>query len=91
MKPMGLAQNAIARAWGVPLRRVNEIVHGKRAIALDTLLRLGRYFGQSPRCPFCRQLRSESEVSPVALSDYARASDPDRCEELESRSRSVVT
>ena len=49
MKPVGLTQNALARALGVPPRRVNEIIHGKRAITLDTSLRLGRYFGQSPR------------------------------------------
>ena len=49
MKPMGLTQNALARALGVPPRRVNEIIHGKRAITLDTSLRLGRFFGQSPR------------------------------------------
>lgn len=47
MKPMGLTQNALARALGVPPRRVNEIIHGKRAITLDTSLRMGRYFGQS--------------------------------------------
>ena len=49
MTPMGLTQNALARAIGVPPRRINEIVHGRRAITLDTSLRLGRYFGQSPR------------------------------------------
>jgi addiction module HigA family antidote len=49
MKPMGLTQNALARGLGVPPRRVNEIIHGKRAITLDTSLRLGRFFGQSPR------------------------------------------
>jgi addiction module HigA family antidote len=49
MKPMGLPQNALARALGVPPRRGNEIVHGKRAITLDTSLRLSRFFGQSPR------------------------------------------
>ena len=49
MKPVGLTQNALARALGVPPRRVNELIHGKRAITLDTSLRLGRYFGQSPR------------------------------------------
>ena len=49
MKPLGLTQNALARALGVPPRRVNEIVHGKRAITLDSSLRLGRVFGQSPR------------------------------------------
>ena len=47
MKPMGLTQNALARGLGVPPRRINEIIHGKRAITLDTSLRLGRFFGQS--------------------------------------------
>jgi addiction module HigA family antidote len=46
---MGLTQKALARALSVPPRRVNEIVHGKRAITLDTSLRLGRFFGQSAR------------------------------------------
>ena len=49
LKPMGLTQNALARALGVPPRRVNEIIHGKRVVTLDTSLRLGRYFGQSAR------------------------------------------
>jgi antitoxin HigA-1 len=47
MKPHRLSQNALARALGVPPRRVNEIVHEKRAITADTALRLGRYFGTS--------------------------------------------
>jgi addiction module HigA family antidote len=47
MKPMGLSQNALARAIGVPPRRINEIVLGKRAITADTDLRLARYFGIS--------------------------------------------
>ena len=49
MKPMGLTQNALVRALELPPRRVHEIIHGKRAITLDTSLRLGRFFGQSPR------------------------------------------
>jgi|SRR5678816_1254829 addiction module HigA family antidote len=49
MKPMGLTQSALARALGVPPRRINEIIHGKRVITLDTSLRLGRFFGQSER------------------------------------------
>jgi len=47
MKPMVITQNALARAIGVPPRRINEIVHGKRAITADTDLRLARYFGMS--------------------------------------------
>jgi len=45
--PMELSQNRIARDIGVPPRRINEIVHGKRAITADTAVRLARYFGVS--------------------------------------------
>jgi addiction module HigA family antidote len=44
---MGISQNALARAIGVPPRRINEIVLGKRAITADTALRLAHYFGTS--------------------------------------------
>ena len=45
--PMELSQNRIAREIGVSPRRINEIVHGNRAITADTALRLARYFGTS--------------------------------------------
>ena len=47
LKPMDLSQTALAHAIGVPPRRINEIVLGKRAITADTDLRLARYFGVS--------------------------------------------
>ena len=47
LKPLGLSQNALARAIGVPPRRINEIVLGKRAVTADTDLRLARYFAVS--------------------------------------------
>jgi addiction module HigA family antidote len=47
LKPMGLSQNALARAVHVAPRRVNEIVLGKRDVTADTDLRLARYFGLS--------------------------------------------
>lgn len=47
LKPMGLSQNALARAVRVPPRRINELVLGKRAVTADTDLRLARYFGLS--------------------------------------------
>jgi addiction module HigA family antidote len=47
LKPMALSQSALARAIGVPPRRINEIVLGKRAITADTDLRLARYFKMS--------------------------------------------
>ena len=43
LKPMSLSQTALANAIGVPPRRINEIVLGKRAITADTDLRLARY------------------------------------------------
>ena len=49
LKPMNLSQNRLALAIGVPPRRVNEIVLGKRGITANTALRLGRYFGMSPQ------------------------------------------
>jgi len=45
MEPLGISQYALAKAIDVPTRRINEIVHGKRAISIDTALRLGRFFG----------------------------------------------
>lgn len=47
IEPMGLSQNGLARAIGVPPRRINEVVLGKRSITADTDLRLARYFGLS--------------------------------------------
>lgn len=43
----GITQNKLAVSIGVPPRRINEIVHGKRSITADTALRLGKYFGTS--------------------------------------------
>lgn len=45
--PLSISQNALARAIGVPPRRINEIVLGKRAITADTALRLAKSFGTS--------------------------------------------
>jgi addiction module HigA family antidote len=49
LRPLGLSQNALARALDVPPRRINEIVLGKRTLTPDTALRLARYFGTSER------------------------------------------
>lgn len=47
--PMGISQYRLAHDIGVPPRRINEIVHGKRSITADTALRLAHYFGLSER------------------------------------------
>ncbi|MDD3765412.1 MAG: HigA family addiction module antitoxin [Nevskiales bacterium] len=49
LQPMGISQNALARAIGVPPRRVNEIVLGKRSVTADTAIRLARHFGTSEK------------------------------------------
>ena len=47
LKPMAITQYRLAKDIGVPPRRINEIIQGKRAITTDTALRLGRYFRMS--------------------------------------------
>ena len=49
LKEMGISQNKLAVSIGVPPRRINEIVHEKRAVTADTALRLAKYFGMSPQ------------------------------------------
>ena len=49
LKPMGLSQNRMANDLGVPPRRINEIVQGKRRVTADTALRLAHYFDMSPQ------------------------------------------
>jgi antitoxin HigA-1 len=60
LRPMTLSQTALARAVGVPPRRINEIVLGKRAITADTDLRLARYFGLSDG--FFLQLQADHDL-----------------------------
>ncbi|AJI78488.1 addiction module antidote protein, HigA family [Corynebacterium singulare] len=49
LKEMGITQHKLAVSIGVPPRRINEIVHGKRAITADTALRLAKFFGMTPQ------------------------------------------
>jgi addiction module HigA family antidote len=49
LTPMGISQNALARAAGVPPRRINEIVLGKRGVTADTAVRLAAALGTSER------------------------------------------
>ncbi|HEV3050653.1 MAG TPA: HigA family addiction module antitoxin [Longimicrobium sp.] len=60
--PLGLSQYRLAQDLSVPPRRINEIVHGKRAITADTALRLARYFGTSEQFWFNLQSRYDLEV-----------------------------
>ena len=62
LKPMGLSQYRLAKDISVPARRINEIVHGKRAISTDSALRLSRYFGMSERFWLNLQIQYDIEV-----------------------------
>ena len=63
LKPLGLSQNRLALAVGVPPRRINEIVLGKRSVTADTALRLGRYFGMSPQFWLGMQMDYDLDVA----------------------------
>lgn len=56
----GITQNKLAVSIGVPPRRINEIVHGKRGITADTAMRLARYFGTSAE--FWMNLQAQYEL-----------------------------
>ena len=62
LEPFGLSQYRFARDISVAPRRINEIVHGTRAITADTVLRLGRYFATSPQFWLNLQSRFDLEV-----------------------------
>lgn len=57
---LGITQNRLAVSIGVPPRRINEIVHGKRGITADTALRLAKYFGTTAE--FWTNLQSQYEL-----------------------------
>ena len=65
LKPLGLSQNRLALALGVPARRINEIVLGKRGISADTALRLSRYFGNSAEFWLGLQMDFDLDVARV--------------------------
>lgn len=67
LEPFGVSQYRLAKDISVPPRRVNEIVHGKRAISADTALRLSRYFGTSERFWLNLQTRYDLEVEKERL------------------------
>ena len=62
LEPLGVSQNRLAVAIGVPPRRINEIVHGKRRVTADTALRLARYFGTTDRFWLNLQTRVDLET-----------------------------
>jgi addiction module HigA family antidote len=73
LKPFGISQYKLAKDITVPARRINEIVHGKRAVTADTALRLSRYFNLSERFWLNLQARYDIEVQKDKLNGRIEA------------------
>jgi antitoxin HigA-1 len=69
LKPMNISQHQLAKAIGVPSRRIHEIVHGKRSVNADTALRLGRFFAMEAQFWLNLQARYDLEITREALAD----------------------
>ena len=69
LKPLGLTQYRVAKSLKVPARRINEIVHGTRAVSADTALRLARFFGTSDRFWLNLQTAYDLDVERDRLGD----------------------
>ena len=63
LNPLGITQYRLAQTISVPARRINEIVHGKRAISPDTALRLSRALGTSDRFWMNLQARYDLDIA----------------------------
>jgi addiction module HigA family antidote len=67
LKPLGLSQNRLANAIGVPPRRINEIALRKRTVTADTALRLAKYFGSSPQFWLGLQMDYDLDIASLRL------------------------
>ncbi len=76
LQPMGINQSELARAIGVPPRRINEIVLGKRAVSAETDLLLTRYFGLSDGLFLRLQATYDLENAKLSLRDRLSAIRP---------------
>jgi len=80
LKPMGISQNALARAIGMTPRSINEIVLSRRNITPEMSLKLGKFFKQSPQfwfniqttCDFRQLLKRAKHITSRVKSDYTR-------------------
>ena len=68
LKPMSLSKNRLANDIGVPPRRINEIIHGKRRITADTAIRLAHYFKMSPQFWLGLQMDYDLDIEEDRLS-----------------------
>lgn len=76
LEPLGVTQHRLAVSIGVPPRRINEIVHGKRRVTADTALRLARYFGTTDHFWLNLQTRFDLEIEKDQLGDQLDAIRP---------------
>lgn len=76
LEPAGITQNRLANQIGVPPRRINEIVHGKRAITADTALRLSKAFNNSAQFWLTLQDQYELDVATDKLGDTLNQINP---------------
>jgi addiction module HigA family antidote len=73
LKPLYITQYRLAKDIGVPARRINKIVQGKRSVSADTALRLSRYFKLSERFWLNLQARYDLEVEKDKLNSRIEA------------------
>jgi len=76
LEPLGVTQHHVAISIGVPPRRINEIVHGKRRISADTALRLSKYFETNERFWINLQVRYDLEIEKDQLGPVLDAITP---------------
>ncbi len=69
LKPLEISQYRLAKDINVPAIRINQIVHGKRAVSADTALRLGKYFGNSAKFWLNLQSHYDLEIEADKLKD----------------------
>lgn len=67
LKPMGISQYRLAKSLGVPVQRIHDLVHGRRAMTADTALRLGRFFAMEAQFWMNLQTRYDLERATDAL------------------------
>jgi addiction module HigA family antidote len=81
--PMEISQNGLARALGVPPARINDIIHGRRAVTADTASRLAIYFGTTPDLWHNLQARYDAKIA-------ARTIVPALAKQIRPRSKHVA-
>jgi addiction module HigA family antidote len=69
LKPMGISQYRLAKSLGVPVQRIHDLVHGRRAMTADSALRLARFFAMEAQFWMNLQTRYELERTADALAD----------------------